>query len=254
MSFAPFITIHMHFLSYFLYMFNQKLWMFKSWSTCILIILLLWFTIFCWFLYESISDSWVSRYGGFYSHEDVREVVQYAQQRGITVIPEIDIPGHCYAAIQALPELSESVQKEGAPRSVQGWDMFVERRFRFCFFGSRFSSNRCSLYLFFSSNFLNKNNKEKTRTEKKWKKTDFFPKRTRISYWNSEVSVATCWTSKPRWRIASSRRCSPRSWSSSRDASCTSAWMKFLQKPGRTIRKKRREIGVSEELKKCVSS
>ena len=157
-------------------MFNQKLWMFKSWSTCILIILLLWFTIFCWFLYESISDSWVSRYGGFYSHEDVREVVQYAQQRGITVIPEIDIPGHCYAAIQALPELSESVQKEGAPRSVQGWDMFVERRFRFCFFGSRFSSNRCSLYLFFSSNFLNKNNKEKTRTEKKWKKQIFFPK------------------------------------------------------------------------------
>lgn len=56
--------------------------------------------------------------------------MQYAQQRGITVIPEIDIPGHCYAAIQALPELSESVQKEGAPRSVQGWDMFVERRFQ----------------------------------------------------------------------------------------------------------------------------
>jgi len=51
----------------------------------------------------------------------VREVVQYAQQRGITVIPEIDIPGHCYAAIQALPELSESVQKEGEPRSVQGF-------------------------------------------------------------------------------------------------------------------------------------
>ena len=60
--------------------------------------------------------------------------MQYAQQRGITVIPEIDIPGHCYAAIQALPELSESVQKVGAPRSVQGWDI-VETRFRCrCFF------------------------------------------------------------------------------------------------------------------------
>ena len=98
--------------------------------------------------------------------------MQYAQQRGITVIPEIDIPGHCYAAIQALPELSESVQKEGAPRSVQGWDMFVERRFRFCFFGSRFSSNR----------FLEQKQQGKNTDREKMKKTDFFPKRTRISY------------------------------------------------------------------------
>ena len=59
--------------------------------------------------------------------------MQYAQERGITVIPEIDIPGHCYAAIQALPELSESVQKVGAPRSVQGRDI-VETRFADVFF------------------------------------------------------------------------------------------------------------------------
>ena len=60
------------------------------------------------------------RYGGFYSHDDVREVVRYAEQRGITVVPEIDVPGHCYAALQALPELAKTVEKRKAPRSVQG--------------------------------------------------------------------------------------------------------------------------------------
>ena len=60
------------------------------------------------------------RYGGFYSQEDVREVLRYAEQRGITVVPEIDVPGHCYAALQALPELAQTVEKRKAPRSVQG--------------------------------------------------------------------------------------------------------------------------------------
>ncbi|CAL1163834.1 unnamed protein product, partial [Cladocopium goreaui] len=61
------------------------------------------------------------RYGGFYSHDDVREVLRYAEQRGITVVPEIDVPGHCYAALQALPELAKTVEKRKAPRSVQGF-------------------------------------------------------------------------------------------------------------------------------------
>ena len=69
------------------------------------------------------------RYGGFYSHDDVREVLRYAEQRGITVVPEIDVPGHCYAALQALPELAKTVEKRKAPRSVQGtarcfWNVF----------------------------------------------------------------------------------------------------------------------------------
>ena len=45
------------------------------------------------------------RYGGFYSRRDVRNIVGYAADRGITVVPEIDIPGHCRACIHALPEL-----------------------------------------------------------------------------------------------------------------------------------------------------
>ncbi|MFV0377880.1 MAG: beta-N-acetylhexosaminidase, partial [Mangrovibacterium sp.] len=45
-------------------------------------------------------------YGGFYTQKQISEVVNYASERGITVIPEIDIPGHSTAAIAAYPELS----------------------------------------------------------------------------------------------------------------------------------------------------
>ena len=45
------------------------------------------------------------RYGGFYTQEEMKEVVQYAAERGITVIPEIDLPGHMVAALAAYPEL-----------------------------------------------------------------------------------------------------------------------------------------------------
>ncbi len=45
-------------------------------------------------------------YGGFYTQEEIKELVAYANQRGIEVIPEIDIPGHCAALIAAYPELS----------------------------------------------------------------------------------------------------------------------------------------------------
>lgn len=45
-------------------------------------------------------------YGGFYTIEEMREVVQYAQQRHVTVIPEIEMPGHATAAIASYPWLS----------------------------------------------------------------------------------------------------------------------------------------------------
>lgn len=60
-----------------------------------------------------------STYGGFYSQEEVKEVVQYAAERGITVIPEIDIPGHCRAAIKALPELLVDPDDHSQYRSIQ---------------------------------------------------------------------------------------------------------------------------------------
>jgi len=45
-------------------------------------------------------------YGGFYSQRDVRRIVAYAAERGITVVPEIDMPGHATAALVAYPELA----------------------------------------------------------------------------------------------------------------------------------------------------
>ena len=44
------------------------------------------------------------RYGGFYTQKDIREVVAYAQKRHITVVPEIEMPGHSMAALSAYPE------------------------------------------------------------------------------------------------------------------------------------------------------
>lgn len=45
-------------------------------------------------------------YGGFYTQDEVREIVQYAAERYITVVPEIEMPGHAMAALAAYPELS----------------------------------------------------------------------------------------------------------------------------------------------------
>lgn len=46
------------------------------------------------------------RYGGFYTQAQVREIVDYAAKRFITVVPEIEMPGHCNAALAAYPEYS----------------------------------------------------------------------------------------------------------------------------------------------------
>ncbi|HRN73225.1 MAG TPA: beta-N-acetylhexosaminidase [Ginsengibacter sp.] len=45
-------------------------------------------------------------YGGYYTQEEIRDVVRYASDRHITIIPEIELPGHASAAIAAYPELS----------------------------------------------------------------------------------------------------------------------------------------------------
>lgn len=46
------------------------------------------------------------RHGGYYTQDDIREVVEYARRRHITVVPEIELPGHSSAAIAAYPFLS----------------------------------------------------------------------------------------------------------------------------------------------------
>lgn len=45
-------------------------------------------------------------YGGFYTQEDIKELVNYAKDRFVNILPEIDVPGHSLAAIASYPELS----------------------------------------------------------------------------------------------------------------------------------------------------
>ncbi|MGV8815167.1 MAG: beta-N-acetylhexosaminidase [Gelidibacter sp.] len=84
-----------------------------------------------------------TEYGGFYTQEEVKDIVKYATERHVTVIPEIELPGHASAAIAAYPFLScfpeeptvvtnnmgskagKSVQANGTPKIVQEtWGVF----------------------------------------------------------------------------------------------------------------------------------
>ncbi|MEP6620313.1 MAG: beta-N-acetylhexosaminidase [bacterium] len=51
------------------------------------------------------TESDGTRYGGFYTQREIRDVVEYARQRGIMVVPEIEMPGHARAALAAYPNL-----------------------------------------------------------------------------------------------------------------------------------------------------
>jgi len=61
-------------------------------------------------------------YGGFYTQEQVKDIVRYASDRNITIVPEIDMPGHSMAALAAYPELS--TKKE--PKYVSPGNKFSE--------------------------------------------------------------------------------------------------------------------------------
>jgi hexosaminidase len=60
---------------------------------------------------------------GFYTQDDVREIVAYAKARGITVVPEIEMPGHARAILAAHPELSCTGVKQDVPRT---WGVFED--------------------------------------------------------------------------------------------------------------------------------
>ncbi|MEW6512141.1 MAG: family 20 glycosylhydrolase [Bacteroidota bacterium] len=62
-------------------------------------------------------------HGGFYTQDEIREVVNYAARRFVTVVPEIEMPGHSTAALAAYPELSCT----GGPFQVQtNWGVFED--------------------------------------------------------------------------------------------------------------------------------
>jgi hexosaminidase len=58
--------------------------------------------------------------GGYYSKAAIREIVALAGRLGIAVVPEIDVPGHCYAMLEAIPELRDPGE-HGLYYSVQGF-------------------------------------------------------------------------------------------------------------------------------------
>jgi hexosaminidase len=60
------------------------------------------------------------RHGGFYTKDELREIVAYANERGITVVPEIDLPGHMQAAIAAYPELGNHPERQLGVREIWG--------------------------------------------------------------------------------------------------------------------------------------
>ncbi|MGL5786199.1 MAG: beta-N-acetylhexosaminidase [Bacteroidales bacterium] len=68
------------------------------------------------FVYDSVP------HGGFFTQDDIREIVKYASDRFIEVIPEIEMPGHASAALATYPQLSCGLESE---YYVQGrWDVF----------------------------------------------------------------------------------------------------------------------------------
>lgn len=69
------------------------------------------------------GDGRGGRYGGFYTQEQIRDVVAYAAARHITIVPEIEMPGHAQAALAAYPELSCT----GGPFAVATtWGIFKD--------------------------------------------------------------------------------------------------------------------------------
>ena len=62
------------------------------------------------------------RYGGYYTQKQIKEIVKYATDRNITVIPEIEMPGHCLAALAAYPELG--CVADTTYKVAQGWGVF----------------------------------------------------------------------------------------------------------------------------------
>ncbi len=60
-------------------------------------------------------------YGGYYAQDEVRALVDYAERLNITIVPEIDIPGHCHCVLTAYPHLRDPGEPADSYRSIQGY-------------------------------------------------------------------------------------------------------------------------------------
>lgn len=72
--------------------------------------------------YQEGAGAQTKLYGGFYTQKQIRAIVAYAKERNITVVPEIEMPGHASAALAAYPEFGSAATPITMPPS--GWGIF----------------------------------------------------------------------------------------------------------------------------------
>lgn len=63
-----------------------------------------------------------TRYGGYYKTEELKEIVEYAAQRYITIVPEIDLPGHCMAILATYPHFG--TEDNAGVRTATTWGIY----------------------------------------------------------------------------------------------------------------------------------
>lgn len=111
------------------------------------------------------------RHGGFYTQTEVKEIVAYAAARHITVVPEIEMPGHAAAAIASYPGLGNSDIPGYAPRVVTRWGVqpytFAPKEETFQFLEDVLTEV-CAL---FPSKFIHVGGDEAPKTQ--WKQSAF---------------------------------------------------------------------------------
>ena len=64
---------------------------------------------------EPVRPDEKADYGGYYTQDQIREIVKYAQERHIKIIPEIEMPSHSTAVLAAYPQFSCSGKKIDVP-------------------------------------------------------------------------------------------------------------------------------------------
>lgn len=69
---------------------------------------------------RAIYGAWEERYGGYYTQEELRHLVAYAQRRGVEIVPEIDLPGHSLAIGKVYPEILCPVHRDN--EAAAGYD------------------------------------------------------------------------------------------------------------------------------------
>ena len=77
---------------------------------------------------------WDERYGGYYTQEQMKDIISYAAFRGVTIIPEIDLPGHSHAIARVFPEIlcgySPDLEKTAGYDTRDVWCVSREENYR----------------------------------------------------------------------------------------------------------------------------